>query len=219
MKEGRKKQSQPQSGCEEDAGYYYHMTLKTGRRIFADEVDKQQLLSIVDRHTLAYGCTVIGFVLLDDRLDLLVRTERMTIRPDRGMIRDILEGFTDYFDERYHWPGRSADTLQEQVACYGVRDLDDAAECCRQMHNLPREEGYARTLQDYWWSSFQSYRGQYQWSFVQPERILHQFSDNDAEARKRFIRFQKGSLSMLTAKKRRTRSKSEPKQTRKASGG
>ena len=73
-----------------------------------------------------------------------------------------------------------------------MKELDSLREIaarCRQIHRLPLEKGYVSRLDDYWWSSYITYAGEYDWEMVDCRIFSLYFSANPEVARRRLVKF------------------------------
>ena len=53
------------------------------------------------------------------------------------------------------------------------------------LHQLPLEYGYVERIADYWWSSYVTYAGIYDWGIVDCEWLLAQFAGQPSKARQK----------------------------------
>lgn len=66
---------------------------------------------------------------------------------------------------------------------------DEIADRCRQIHTLPVLKGYVSRPGDYWWSSYNTYIGIFDWTFMNIRMLLQHFSADHEEAVCRFRYF------------------------------
>ncbi len=80
-----------------------------------------------------------------------------------------------------------------------IKKLDTLAEiakCCRMIHRIPLEEGYVSRIRDYWWSSYLTYLGSYDWGIVNCQVFFLYFSADTELARKKFKQFHRQPVSI-----------------------
>lgn len=167
---------------------YYHV-LEGSRFIFADEINKKKLLDIVLDVQKREEWRIHAFCLTDDSAHFVTETTRS------GLCRGMADASREYlheFRKRTTLPG----DMEPGLYAGGTRELDslqNIAFCCREIHRLPLERGYVRRLDDYWWSSYITYAGIYDWAMVDCRTVLVYFSANPDTARRKLQRFHQAS--------------------------
>lgn len=164
----------------------YHV-MKGKRCIFADERNKKKLLDIVLDIQTAEGWRIYAFCITDDCAYFIVEAASKS---------SVLEGM-DRAAESYHrfcedtvWNRGSFSagkllwsTLKE------LQSLQDIAALSRKIHRIPLEEGYVRRIGDYWWSSYITYMGDYDWELVDCRMLFLYFSMDPEVARRRLQQY------------------------------
>ena len=175
---------------------YFKASLKTDRKVFADEVIKHDMLSILWKQTVRWRYEVIAFTLLDDQLQLILakRVEEASSRPSRAVGeqhslperdpgQEILEDLRRGCEELYY---RSSDArlpaLQETSSWKKLENSSDVMRECCDIHQMPVQSGYVDKISKYWWSSYMSYRGKYYWKFLNCRELLDRLSPDPVKA-------------------------------------
>ncbi|MDO4475474.1 MAG: hypothetical protein Q4B59_01650 [Lachnospiraceae bacterium] len=211
---------------------YHYVSVKTGKRIFADEVVKYRLLEQMDEETFDRNLRIAGFCILDDRFDVLLVAEEEQLllgqKYEPAQIAGCREETAVYRaggkegekavcqvggKGREEADGLKTDLIERltgeiytdyQRFSYGdvdpVRDISieyrsfhspvEALRCVSCIHMLPLEAGIVDRLKDYWWSSYQHYRGSTEWPFMNVEPILSQFRGGREDPWMKFVRYQ-----------------------------
>ena len=169
---------------------YYHV-MKGSRYILADERNKKKLLDTVFHIYQENRWRMYAFCVTDDSAHFMAEAETyQAVRRETGRACD--EFFRRCGEKIPHVGG----TVPGLCGC-GYRELDSswkAACCSRYIHRLPLEEGYAARPEDYWWSSYNTYAGNYEWEQVDCRMVLQYFSLNPEKARKKMIFYTCGSI-------------------------
>ena len=161
-----------------DPVHQYHASLTTEKLIFADEVDKYHFLSMLGETTQVYGVHTTGFCLLDKSIHVLMDTGESEIGA-REVLRDCFDNvYADYYRERHHVTGRINARSSQKAAPNAKRYL----RWLSNLHTMPVTSGIVRTPDDYWWTSWQTYRENYEWPFVETEGALRLISEDREKA-------------------------------------
>lgn len=164
---------------------YYH-TLAGSPLIFSDERSKKKLLDLVFDLYRQQGWRLYAFCITDSKAYFLSATDGCS---------DYGENMQRTISEFLGWDARTADiwngdspTLQLD-AVQRVNTMDEILYCCRVIHRLPLELNYVKQIQDYWWSSYNTYTGNFDWCAVDCRRILEYFDTDPETAVSRLRRF------------------------------
>ena len=142
---------------------YYLISVSFHYPVFADEVVKFHYLKSLGKDLGAYRCRVVTFVLLDDELQLLAGIEPGAEPSPETYLRDTFRTFAENCPVSFPFRKGSEITVKSQC----VRDdPSDLSELTVQLHALPRQKGYVRRDRDYWWSGYQTLRGNYRWELM-----------------------------------------------------
>ncbi len=146
----------------------YYTSLTTERPVFADEADKYHFLTMLGRTAQIYGIHADGFCLLDNKIHLLMDTGD-TGKTAEAILRECFEeNFIAYYKFR-HCDDRM---LPAESECELIWGEEEAIGCLGWLHTVPVSCGIARRTDDYWWTSWQTYRSRYIWDFVDSKRPL-----------------------------------------------
>ena len=156
----------------------YHASLTTEKLVFADEVDKYHFLSMLGEKTRSYGAHTSGFCLLDKSVHVLMDTGESEINA-RQILRDCFDNaYVGYYRERHGFKNPIRARSGQEAASSEKRYL----RWLYQMHVLPVIHGIVREPDDYWWTSWQTYRERYEWPFVETEGALSLLNENHDKA-------------------------------------
>lgn len=162
--------------------FYAFLKLEAG--IFADEKDKKKFLDFALVSQQDKSISVLAFVVLDDEVHFLVQSSREIMTEDT--VQKTLKDWKKYLQKEH------LQTLNAAQMEYGYRKIEserNTLDICRYIHRLPLERGYVKRMRDYWWSSFQTYRGIYRWPGVDIIPLLKHFADNTEKGRILFLRY------------------------------
>lgn len=164
--------------------YYY--ILEGSRCIFADERNKSKLLDIVLKVQPEEGWLVYAFCLTDDNAYFVIEAD------GRQAIRSGIQKAGQRFIRE--WNSYSPNRWCEKPVLRGgdietLESLQEIVFRCRQIHRLPLQKQYVRRLEDYWWSSYITYAGIYEWQMIDCRVLFLYFSAKPEEARKRLCFF------------------------------
>lgn len=159
----------------------YHI-MEGSRYIFADERNKKKLLDIILAVQRAEGWRIYAFCITDDRAYFMVEASGKKAvlagmhRAEELFLQVLCR--SDWNPEGIAVPELSGSVRKE------ILSLEDIALCCRKIHRIPLEEGYVHRIMDYWWSSYVTYIGDYDWKLVDCHVLFLYFSvDVDAARR------------------------------------
>ncbi len=176
---------------------YYHV-LKGDRFVFADERNKKRLLDIVAELQQKHQLMIYAFCLTDDSAYFILEAagryslEHMTREAAVRFRRQCRYGRP---------PGWSGGRGLPRYSASELGSLREIVVRSREIHRIPLEQGYVRCIGDYWWSSYISYTGSYDWDLVDCRILLLYFSADREVARQRLERYhcQSGSSAALPA--------------------
>ena len=173
------------SYCKKARRIFYHV-LEGSRYLFADERDKRRLLDLLFDAEKEEEWLIYAFCVTDHCAYLVVEADgAASLR--RGSRKAMNRFLAAYRRDPYH-PKHCEVTLGIHVL-RELGSLGEIAECCRQVHRLPLEKGYVRRLDDYWWSSYITYAGEYAWDLVDCRIFSLCFSADPETARQRLVKF------------------------------
>lgn len=164
---------------------YYHV-LEGSRLIIADERNKKRLLDIISDIQRQEEWSIYAFCVTDDSVFFVTEAD-CSASIGRGAARIAEQFLKRCSDLLPHLSG-----VVPEVHPGTARELGGPGEVagwCRQIHRLPLDKGYVVRLADYWWSSYITYMGQYDWKMVDCRVLAGYFSGDPDAARTRLRRF------------------------------
>lgn len=172
--------------CCQKARKIYYQTLEGSHCLLADERDKRRFLDILFAVEREEEWLIYAFCLTDDGAYFVIEAGGVSsVR--RGVMRAANEFLSRY---RADLPRQGArETFLRSENPKELDSLWEIAACCRQIHRLPLEKGYVSRLDDYWWSSYITYAGEYDWKMVDCRIFLLYFSANPEVARRQLVKF------------------------------
>ncbi len=177
------------------AGEIFYADLKVTEVIFANEWDKQLLLTSIDGVKKLFCAELYAFCVLDDRLRLLLGGPRLKAVTVRLFLATLMERYlrsTEQIRERDVIPrdaGVSACILR-------IEDEQDAMQVLRYIHLTPSSEGYSLFAAAYWWTSYSTYRGRYCWPVVDAESVMRVLERQDRQAARSLLDFHRRAEAM-----------------------
>ena len=166
--------------------HVYHALLRFQTKTLADEKDKKKFLDFALRPQEKTGISVLAFVLLDDEAHFLLLLKGGR-KAGKNKLQEILKKYDTYFMEEYICPSKRN---TPEITYTAIRDPQEMLDICSCIHMLPVERGYVKKQKDYWWSSFQTYRGSYRWEGVDTLPVLQYFTEDAEKSRILFLRYQ-----------------------------
>ena len=165
----------------------YCYGMKGSTLLLADERNKKHLLDLLLSAHRACGCPVYAFCITDDAAYFITEAEDMyTLQRLQEHVIErfwkIYEGFPDAEGTRWLHVQRIE----------AVRSMPEFARRCRAVHRLPLSLGYVRRMGDYWWSSYQTYRGGYRWKGLDTTVLFDCFSEDSEKNRRMFLEYHRG---------------------------
>ena len=186
----------------------YHISVLTDHKIFSDEIDKQKFLSMAAQDSSRSGYGILAFSLLDDRFDMLVKNSGSSENMASDTVNSLMEEYRAYYDRDKNSPDLS---FRVSIQCDSISDNSSLIETCLDIHALCMRRNYVRRLKDYWWTSYQTYRGEYDWKFVDVSYVLRWLDEKSDESR---LALQKLQRRNLRGKPVRPLLEEEPKKKR-----
>lgn len=173
------------SYCKKARKIFYHV-LEGSRYLFADERDKKSFLDLLFDIEKEEEWLIYAFCVTDNCAYFVIEADSAgSVR--RGAQQAVNEFLAVYRTDPRRPKSREA-TLKSDVP-KELSSLGEIAECCRKIHRLPLEKGYVSRLDDYWWSSYITYAGEYAWNLVDCRTLSLCFSADPETARRRLVKF------------------------------
>lgn len=162
-------------------GVYFHV-LRGNQYAFADERTKKYLLSILEEEQKHAHWHIYAFCMTNQEAYFIVATENMAVWE-----QDLQQATEQFLDTcRCRLPKWWSDEIKVKVGqARKLQTGKQVREYCYRLHQIPLECGYTERLSDYWWSSYLTYAGIYDWPIVECKWILQQFSDRPSIARQK----------------------------------
>ncbi len=172
--------------------HVHYIYMKFCQKILAEETEKYCFLRRLVQAQREWPISVFAFVLLDDEIHFLagIRKENGTFFLE--LLSELVNAKTT---KRCGEFGKEAQEFMEvcrEKHSIPVECEDSFLELVRQIHALPVKERYVSSVRDYWWSSYQTYRGAYQWQCLEENSVLNCFSPEPERGRQLFLKFQAG---------------------------
>lgn len=164
---------------------YYHV-VEGSHYLFADERHKKKLLDILSEIEKEEEWLIYAFCLTDDCAYFIIEA------PGAGAVRRGIQRLANRFLSQYRAELPRSGNQGIFLSSTTLDELDSLSEiaiCCRQIHRIPLEKGYVSCLDDYWWSSYITYTGDYEWELVDCRAFLLYFSANPEAARYKLQNF------------------------------
>lgn len=158
----------------------YHIVLQGINRqaLFADEEDRERLLSILKQYKAKGGYAVLGYCLLDNNIHLLLKEGA---EPLATTMKRIGVSYAYWYNMKNR---RSGHLFQDRYKSQPVEDDKYLLSVLRYMHQSPVKAGLAKDMAGYKWSSYNEYTGAAR--IVDPSFALGVLSGDERQAREAF---------------------------------
>ncbi len=156
----------------------YYADLRMNREILMNEWDKRLFLTALEEAGVLFRIEIYAFCVLDDRIRLLAGGQEVRSRTIRRMLAASIECYERDTGLRGETAAVPADMVI-RVNILRMEDERDALAALRYIHLTPFSEGYTISAQDYWWTSYSTYRGHYNWTFLNTAPVMRYLSRYD----------------------------------------
>jgi hypothetical protein len=149
----------------------YYADVKMNKELFSNEWDKKLLLNALEEAQELLRVEVYAFCVLDDRLRVLAGGTDVRTRTVRRLVNAALEQFerqAELIGEKDAIPAGT----QIRANILRMEDEKDVLAVLRYIHLSPLTEGYTISAQDYWWTSYSTYRGHYNWTLLKIAPVM-----------------------------------------------
>ena len=167
-----------------DAVYHAMSRGIEGRRICADDLDRDLWLEVLGRVAERFGWRVLAFCLLDNHFHLFLRT------PAGGLaagMRQMNGNYAGYFNRRHR---RRGPLMQGRYKAVLVEDQSHWLELSRYVHLNPVRAGLCRRPEDWKWSSYRGYhRPAVRPKWLDCAGVLEEFGRDEGKARRAYREF------------------------------
>jgi len=164
-----------------DAVYHVMSRGIEGRRICADDVDRDMWLRILCRAAERFGWRVHAFSLLDNHFHLFLRT------PEAGLaagMRQLNGDYAGYFNRRHD---RLGPLMQGRYKAVLVEGESHWLELSRYVHLNPVRAGLCARPEDWKWASYRGYhRPALRQAWLDCGPVLAEFGRDTAAARRAY---------------------------------
>ena len=165
---------------------YFYYVLQGSSLLLADERNKKKFLDFLAEEQQVINLRVHAFCVTDESIHMVAECASAGILS--WCMENVSARFMAACQEYLPVVNGNLPWLTE----WENRELEDHSEIamiCRKIHLLPVEYGYTSQPMDYWWSSYLSYMGGYDWGMLDCNALLLYFSSNVETARTRMRRF------------------------------
>lgn len=175
----------------EDVQVYYTY-IKFRQKLLAEETEKYRFLRMLVQVLRERRISVFAFVLLDDEIHFLVGLRKEPGSVFLELLSELLG--VEIMNSSCEFGKEDQELLRlcRENCCIPVEQEQQFLELVRQIHALPVKAQYVGSVRDYWWSSYQTYRGAYQWQCLEENYVLNCFSLEPERGRQLFMKFQGG---------------------------
>lgn len=164
--------------------HVFHASLRFKTSILADEKDKKIFLDFALQSQEDFDFMILSFVILDNEAQFLAAFPKGKTEAKK-MMRMLMKDYRNFLKNEYC---QKNDRNMLQVEWETVENKECLLELCKNIHLLPVECGYVKQARDYWWSSFQSYRGVYYWKGLDVRAVLEFLAFHGKSGRNHFLR-------------------------------
>ncbi len=156
----------------------YYADMRMSREILMNEWDKRLFLTALEEAGELFRTEIYAFCVLDDRIRLLAGGLEVRPRTIRRMLAAAMERYERDAGLRGEAGAVPGDTVI-RVNVLRMEDEKDALAALRYIHLTPFSEGYTISAQDYWWTSYNTYRGHYNWTLLNIAPVMRYLSRHD----------------------------------------
>lgn len=154
----------------------FYADVRMTRALLVNEWDKKRFLNAIEEARSLLRVEVYAFCVLDDRFRLLAGGKDVKNRTVRRLVSAALELF-ERDAELLGEKNMSVSGMQVRANIVRIEDEKDALAVMRFIHLTPFSEGYTISAQDYWWTSFSTYRGHYNWTLLDTAPVMQYLSN------------------------------------------
>ncbi|MBI4710800.1 MAG: transposase [Nitrospirae bacterium] len=172
-------------------GAFYHVITRGNQRqkTFKDKEDFLKYLEILSRYKSQYKYFLYAFVLMSNHVHLLIETQKT---PLSKALQGINQSYTIYFNRKYRTEGHLFQGRYKAILC----DRDEyLLSLVKYIHLNPVRATVVKTLDEYLWSSHESYIKSGK-GIVDEEQVLRMFSEDKTKARKLYCSFINDDLAV-----------------------
>lgn len=165
----------------------YHVILRGANRqeIFHDDTDRLKFLEIVTKYKQKVDLTVFAWCLMNNHVHLLIKEgqEKISVTMQR-----IAVSYAQYYHWKYFTSGH---LFQDRFKSENVETQQYLLTVVRYIHQNPVKAGMVRRVDEWRWSSCQTYYGKRTMAYelLDAQHVLKLFSKDIEIARERFRQY------------------------------
>ncbi len=164
-----------------EGAHVFYTFLKFRDSILADEKDKKKFLDFALGSRKEERISVMAFSILDAEAHFLLQGRGT--QETKEAASKMLKNCKNFLKEE------GLSLREAEISCREIKGKKEVQQLCRYIHRTPLESGCVKQMRDYWWSSYQTYRGGYQWPGLDERSLLSYFSDDPLKSRTTFLRY------------------------------
>lgn len=166
-------------------GAFYHVISRGNNKqvIFQDEQDYRVYITRIGKYHEKYKFIIYAFVLMPNHIHLLIETISV---PLSKIMQGLQQSYALYFHNKYKSVGHVFQGRYKAIVCERDSYL---LELVRYIHLNPVRAGLTRNLNDYPWSSHQTYLGKKKHTFVEKSWLMNIISEDKASAIEEYSNF------------------------------
>jgi len=163
---------------------HYHITDRGNDKqdIFADDADRIDYFSLLEKTKRDFGLLVPAFALMTNHIHLYLVTPKANLA---DAMFSLNNAYSHYFNQRH---GKTGHLFGGRYKCKLIQDDKYSLALARYIHLNPVKAGLALKPEDYPWSSAAQYIGRDE-GFADKEVVLGPLADNPAAALAEYLEF------------------------------
>lgn len=160
----------------------FYEILRADDQPFADERDKKKFLDLIIEVKKRVHVDIFAFCITDEEGHFLVsnRSARILALAEQ----DLLQSFSSYYGKRYQ---KTYKGLTREMRFRKYMTDEEIMYSCLKLHLIPMKRKLARSLEDYWWSSYMDYWKQYKRGIVNTDLVLRYLDPDCGRAVRKFV--------------------------------
>lgn len=158
----------------------FFLTLLFGERVFLESAERRKFLDCLKAEHMDSGTNVYAFHLLEDGFSLLLGCGGSDPEDARTFVRNAMDRYI-MCPRRRQVDARFFSEAPTFVV--PVEDSEEVLNILCWIHVQPSSQGYCSRPQDWWWSSLNTYRGVYDWGFLNLSPVLRELSWSEEQGR------------------------------------
>jgi hypothetical protein len=177
-----------------DLTYYISSEGKSGTNIFRDDEDRVYFINLLRQQKIKSKLTFYGYVLLPKRYSFLMET---SINNLSKSVHRVKSGYANYFNRRHN---RKNKLFKDRYSCFVIEKKNYLVKLSCYLHLLPKNDGVAKSLFQYKWSSLPGYiKRKKREDWIDYGSILSMFNEEDHRASLSYQKYIKKGLKKQIA--------------------